>query len=71
MTYTIRFVVDKGKYEDEKREKNIIKKISSVYEKSSLSMKCFMYEMSYLYNVLSMKCLIYKMSYLYNVLSMK
>ena len=61
-----RFFIDKGKYKDEKkREKRIsfVKNISSVYEKSSLSMKCPIYEISYLWNVQSMKCLIYKMSY--------
>ena len=38
----------KRKYEDKRKEKNFIcKKISSVYEKSSLSMKCLIYKMSY------------------------
>ena len=38
------------------------KKISSDYGKSSLSIKCPIYEMFYLLNVLSMKCPIYEMS---------
>ena len=44
-----------------RKEKKIsfVKKISSVYEKSSLSMKCPIYGMS-----LSIKCPIYEMSYL-------
>ena len=46
-----------------------------IYEMSYLwivlSMKCPIYEMSYLWNVLSMKCPFYEMSYLWNVLSMK
>ena len=55
-------------------------KIFSVYE-MSLSMKCPIYEMSYLWNVrlwnvflwnvLCIKCPMYKTSYVWNVLSMK
>ena len=44
-----RFFVDKGKYEDEKKrkEKNIsCKKISSVYGKKFLSIKCLIFEIS-------------------------
>ena len=40
-------------------------------EKSSLSLKCLIYEMSYVWNVLNIKCPIYEMSSLWNVLSIK